>query len=305
MPGAYAHITAVNVASEQMDTVPGFPTEAKAIVLDWLKYCELGAVSPDYPYLHLNKSSHSGAWADAMHKDRTKARLMAGIDVLKAMPRGIGRDKGLAWLLGFTSHVIMDVNIHPVVNRKAGEPYEDHKQAHRECEMHQDTYIFQTRMKLEIPYADHLRYGICACSDPDDEDQIDPDISFVWSRMLRAADAVLYTQGLEPAIDGWHDDFEDIVRHIAGSKLVALARHVLPGGCVYPDFDDIDSQYIENLATPSGPPLHYDKVFDAAVARVVQGWAAVSSDVLGGPAVADRFLANWNLDSGAIMPATA
>ncbi|PKN08550.1 MAG: hypothetical protein CVU73_08955 [Deltaproteobacteria bacterium HGW-Deltaproteobacteria-8] len=305
MPGAYAHITAVNVASERMDEVPGFPDEGKAIVLDWLKYCELGAVSPDYPYLHLAVASNSGDWADAMHKERTKVRLMSGVNALKAMPKSLAREKSLAWLLGFTSHVIMDVNIHPVVNRKVGEPYEQHKQAHRDCEMNQDTYIFHTRMNLEIPYADHLKYGICTCSDSADEDKIDPDVKFIWNRMFRAADGVLYNKGFEPAIDGWHDSFEDIVRNIAGSKLVALARHVLPGGCVYPDFDSIDRQYIENLEVPDGRRLHYDDIFNAAVDRVVQGWAAVSSDVLGGPAVADRFLANWNLDNGAVMSAEA
>lgn len=63
------------------------------------------------------------------------------MDVVKTLTGNV-RDKAFAWLLGYTAHVITDTTIHPVVEPKVG-PYAQNKTAHRECEMHQDAYIFQ------------------------------------------------------------------------------------------------------------------------------------------------------------------
>ncbi|MEI7636860.1 MAG: zinc dependent phospholipase C family protein [Syntrophus sp. (in: bacteria)] len=299
MPGAYAHITAVNVARERLEEQKGFPREGLSIVSDWLKYIELGSVGPDYPYLDVVDGSTAAAWADAMHWDHTGDRIKVGIRVLTKMPPSLAREKALAWLLGFTAHVLMDVTLHPMVGIKVG-PYEENKKAHRTCEMNQDTYIFQTRMNLEIHYASYLKAGICRCSDPADEDKIDPDIFYVWNQMFKDVDLALYMNN-GPRIDVWHNCFEEIVDHIAENRLVALARHVAPkalDGSVYPLFDDIDRQYINNLEVPGGQHMDYDNIFDKGVSNVVRGWAMVASDVLSQTNLAERFLRNWNLDTG-------
>jgi hypothetical protein len=241
----------------------------------------------------------AAAWADAMHWDHTGDRIKVGIRVLSKMPPSLAREKALAWLLGFTAHVLMDVTVHPMVGIKVG-PYEENKKAHRTCEMNQDTYIFQTRMNLSIHYASHLKAGICRCSDPADEDKIDPDIFYVWNEMFKDVDLALYTTN-GPRIDVWHDCFEEIVDHIAENRLVALARHVAPkvlDGSVYPLFDDIDRQYIDNLVVPGGQRMDYDDIFDKGVGNVVHGWAVVASDVLRQTNLAEGFLRNWNLDTG-------
>jgi hypothetical protein len=194
MPGAYAHITAVNLARERLEEQEAFPHEGLSIVFDWLKYIELGAVGPDYPYLDIVDGSMAAAWADAMHWDRTGSRIKVGIRVLANMQPSTAREKALAWLLGFTAHVLMDVTLHPMVGIKVG-PYEENKKAHRTCEMNQDTYIFQTRINLKIHYARYLKDGICRCSDPADEDKIDPDIFYVWNEMFKDVDmGAVYNQ---------------------------------------------------------------------------------------------------------------
>lgn len=299
MPGAYAHITAVNVVQKQMERQEGFPREALPIIFDWLKYCELGAVSPDYPYLDIAHARRASAWADAMHLTRSGDRIKRGIEVLSKMPSSDARDKALSWLFGFTAHVIMDVTVHPVVGLKVG-PYEQNKREHRICEMNQDTYIYNQRLNLGVHYSDHLKSGICKCSDPLNEDKIDTDVFDVWVEMFQAADMSLYVEN-NPDIHAWHDCFEDMVRHIAGGPFIALARHVAPGavnGCYYPEFEELDRQYIDNLKVPSGQMMSYDEVFDKGCANVAQGWAVVASDVLNGSKHADRFLKNWNLDTG-------
>lgn len=301
MPGAYAHITAVNVAAERMDEEPLFPIEGKIIVGKWFSFCELGAVSPDYPYLDLAGGTQAGAWADAMHWHNTGDRIKRGIARLAPMPASPPRAKCLAWLLGFTSHVVMDCTLHPVVNLKAGEPYEENKTAHRKCEMHQDTHIFDAKMNLGIQYADHLKNGILHCSDPDDGDKIDPDVFHLWQDMFQTVDPQQFIDN-KPDIDAWHDWFEDAVRTASSRRLVALARHVAPSGAsdgvLYPLLEDVEAQYIKDLAVPVGLPMDYDKLFDRAVGNVVRAWAVVASDVLTGTSLAQGFLHNWNLDNG-------
>jgi hypothetical protein len=293
-------MTAVNVAKMRLETQPGFPDAGIPIVLDWFKFCELGAVSPDYPYLDVADGTNASAWADRMHWRHAADRIQAGIGILAKMPESAARDKSLAWLLGFASHVVMDATVHPVVNLKAGEPYEQHKKAHRTCEMHQDTYIFQTRMNLNLQYASHLKHGICKCSDPTDEDRLDPDVFYLWNEMFKDADMDLYIT-TQPDMHAWHDCFEDIVDHIADNRLVALARHVMPGlldGSAYPLFGDVDPQYIENLSAPGGRTMRYDDIFDRGVVNVRRAWAVVASDVLEGTTLSGGFLRNWNLDNG-------
>ena len=72
MPGAYAHITLVNIlkAPHHLESVQGFDSYGATAVLDYFKFCELGAVSPDYPYL-VPLDKKACAWADAMHYTNT------------------------------------------------------------------------------------------------------------------------------------------------------------------------------------------------------------------------------------------
>jgi len=72
VPGSYAHITLVNLAREpaRLDAGPGLPNPAALALGRWLKHCELGAVSPDYPYLAIG-SKGAAEWADLMHYQHT------------------------------------------------------------------------------------------------------------------------------------------------------------------------------------------------------------------------------------------
>lgn len=126
MPGAYAHITLVNMLREpkRLESIKSFPTDAISAILDYFKFCELGAVSPDYPYLALG-DSNAKKWADEMHYTRTGSMIHAGVRLLKNM-QGESKRKGLAWLLGYSAHVATDVTIHPVVELKVGD-YDNHK----------------------------------------------------------------------------------------------------------------------------------------------------------------------------------
>ena len=82
MPGAFAHLTLVNEmrTPAQLRAI-GLSNPAAAALNDWFRFTELGAVSPDYPYLAITERG-AAAWADLMHYERTgdmMQRLIAAV----------------------------------------------------------------------------------------------------------------------------------------------------------------------------------------------------------------------------------
>lgn len=295
MPGAYAHITLVNELKEtrRLEALDGFPRAAIPAILDYFKFCELGAVSPDYPYLAIGDAS-AAKWADSMHYVRTGAMIHAGVRALLRL-HGEMQRKCLAWLLGYAAHVATDVTIHPVVELKVG-PYKENKTAHRVCEMHQDAYIFQRLNLGALGLSEHLDSGICACGD---DNSLDPDIRALWQTMLREVHPKEFKAN-PPDPDEWHQQFRAMVDNIAeeGNKLMPIARHVAVNcGLTYPAEDKIDRQYIDNLQVPTGRE-HYDAIFDRAMANVGGVWVLIARGVLQADEVYASRIGDWNLDTG-------
>lgn len=298
MPGAYAHITLVNELKEpqRLERIPGFPRDAIPAILKYFKFCELGAVSPDYPYLAIGDED-AKKWADIMHYTRTGDVIHAGVRRLQTI-KGDARKKGLAWLLGFTAHVTTDVTIHPVVEMKVGE-YKGHEKPHRICEMHQDAHIFQRLNLGEVGMSEHLDSGIATCRDAADPDLLDRDIVSLWTGMLQDVHPEEFATN-PPDIDKWHRGFKFGIGKIAeeGGHLFPLARHVAMGlGLTYPGTSDIDSQFIKGLATPSGKQ-DYNTIFDAAIGNVGTIWQVAASGAMQGQKTYLARIGNWNLDTG-------
>jgi len=298
MPGAYAHISLTNIVKEpnRLESIQGFPNDAISAVLDYFKFCELGAVSPDYPYLAI-KDKNAAKWADTMHYTKTGQMIHAGIKQLRKLKDETQR-KCLAWLLGYSAHVTTDVTIHPVVELKVG-PYKGNETHHRICEMNQDAYIFQRLNLGEIGLSEHLDSGIAACNDHKRKHQMDHDIEILWRSMLKEVHPAKFKANV-PDIHNWHKSFRIMLDDLGeeGNKLWPFARHVAAGlGLTYPAVSDIDKQYIDNLRTPIGNQ-HYDIIFDDAIKNVGTVWQIVASGVLTG---SDDYLVkigDWNLDTG-------
>lgn len=299
MPGAFAHITLVNLMrdTQRLESIFGTTTEAITSVMDYLKFCELGAVSPDYPYLAVG-DSYAAKWADAMHYTKTGEMIKSGIKHIKLLS-GEPKRKAFAWLLGYSAHVVTDVTIHPIVQLKVGD-YEQHKKPHRVCEMNQDAHIFQ-RMKLgEVGLSEHLDTGIGACSDISDDDLLDRDITNLWKRMLQDVHPEMFGSN-PPDIDKWHGGFVFMVDDVAeeGNHLFPLARHVAAGqGLTYPALAEIDQQYIQNLSVPDGNKMHYDHIFDNAIQNVSDLWKTIGLGVFAEDKQYMAQIGTWNLDTG-------
>lgn len=294
MPGAYTHITLVNEAAEPvaLQAVADLPDKVMEVCGKWLKFCELGVVSPDYPYLHFI-SKDSKKWADLMHYKHTDRVIKSAIEQLQKLS-GEPLEKGLAWLLGYTTHVVMDATMHPVINKRVG-PYEQFAVEHRICEMHQDVYIFR-RLNLDDKLAEHIDTGISACTTW--FGGLDKDIRKIWTKAL--ADAYPEEMAInKPKPSKWHRWFRHTVDKLAESRglLVAISRHVAPG-TMYPSHDKLDFSYIKDLPAPLGGTIHFDDLFEIAKRNVHRIWADVAAGALG---INDNYktaVEHWDLDSG-------
>ena len=294
MPGAYAHMTLANCMREthRLDAIPGFPDDAKRAVLSHFEFVELGAVSPDYPYLAIGDGA-SSKWADAMHYPFAGKVISAGIDLLRGRT-GEAREKCLAWLLGYTSHVVADMTIHPVVEMMVGR-YEENKMNHRECEMNQDAEIFERLNVGQIGLSNHLRNGIARCGSGTN---LDSDIAALWNDMLRTIYPAEYLNNT-PDVHKWHRGFIGVVSTISqGQRLTPLARHVAAGvGLTYPAPDDVAEKFRENLAVPGGT-LNYKDLFERAITNTCGEWGTVAGGLFHNDNHYVARLDEWNLDTG-------
>jgi hypothetical protein len=283
--------------SDNKNSIQSLSRENKLHIGQLLHFCELGAVSPDYPYLAVLHPSAKN-WADKMHYERTGQMIHSGIAFLRSWT-GEARNKAFVWLLGYASHVIADVTIHPVIEMKVG-MYQTHKTDHRVCEMNQDAYIYDRRLnKTEIDVAGHLASGIGLCGDAQNQDNLDRDILMLWSAMLEDVHPDDFASN-RPDPNEWHKAFRShlSLASAAGGRLIPIARHVAAGlGLVYPRLADIEQQFITGLTTPIGTK-DYDEIFDVAVENSKTIWDLIARGVFHEDEADLSKIADWNLDTG-------
>lgn len=306
MPAPYAHLTLVNhLKSDAYVDSSAFSDALKDAIREYGHFIDLGAVSPDYPYLALLTPGKQGEWAEMMHLDKRNGDFFRLILDETAQMDDADRDKALAWSLGFVSHAVMDMTVHPVIELKVG-PYDDNADDHRKCEMYQDVHIFRRlRTKKDFDASEYFQHGVGRCSHPDDDKRIDPLIADVWSRCLTKAFPELEEQNGPPKIDAWHNQFSTMVAGIATEGnawgMVPFARHLgKEKGLVYCTEEELESDgsgFISDLNTPENS-MDYDSLFDFAVNNVADAWQRVAQHVFDGDAQASDLFGPWNLDTG-------
>lgn len=295
MPAAYAHITIANLMRDRLDTLPN---SLEQPYLKYSKYCELGAVSPDYPYLDIT-SSDSKKWADLMHYSRTVDFIKEGARLIKNL-EGETKEKATAWLLGYASHVVADCVVHPVVNMIAGGVYSESPEiasAHRRCEMSQDLYIYR-RLNMGVQeFSEHLDSGIKTCSHPDDPKRLDPDITKLWTQIFRNLHGDDYDNS-PPELDAWHKKFCFVMDNLVEEhfRLIPFARHVIyEQGLTYPE--EPRPEHINHIPTPANL-MEYDQVFDKALDEVGLMWDKIAKAIFDDDQTVLAKLPNINLDTG-------
>ena len=297
MSGGYTHITLAQLAIEEacFKREGLLHDDARRALGYWKKFCITGAVAPDYPYLDI-MDSNSCAWADAMHKRLSVALLRNGAAGIRDMADVNVRQKCIAWLFGFASHVATDGTIHPVVNLKVG-PYEQNKTEHRRCEMSQDVYA-HSRLNLGVlDFNRQISTNVADTSDADNPDRMDPDVARLWQDLLTGVYSGLDLQLKAPRVHDWHSAMRRMMKiGESGNVLFPFARHVAAHqGLVYPAA--AETQYIKGLEAPGGLTMDFEEIFQKALNNVVElwGWLALSLQKQASPL---DTLTSWSLDTG-------
>lgn len=303
MPGAYTHISIARLLTSGNSLKSKQMPEARNALLQYPEFCHMGAISPDYPYLKL-LDGKAEFWANAMHhkyEASTEENIIhVGINHIKKLT-GDQKSKCLAWFLGYVSHVTADVTCHPVTNLLVGDYEADNEVAHRESELHQDVYIFKTRLDGDVRKSEHIKNVIGSCADTNDRKKIDPDVEQFWSSLLSKTFPQIHAK-FPVSINSWHNAVQLALDDVAEELSVIPSRHIRAlltgGGVAYPRFNEIDrAKFIDKLKTPKGVRT-YDQVFNLAVKKVIEVWKLVSDGVSGADNLFQDKIKIWNLDSG-------
>ncbi|MGZ5026157.1 MAG: zinc dependent phospholipase C family protein [Methylobacter sp.] len=297
MSGGYTHITLAQLAIEEVRNRRDglLHSDAKRALGYWKKFCIVGAVAPDYPYLDV-LDSNSSAWADAMHKGHTLILLRNGAAKVRNMTDDNVRQKCMAWLFGFAAHVATDGTIHPVVNLKVG-PYEQNKTEHRRCEMSQDVYAHGRLNIGALEFNRQISTNVDDSSDINDGDHMDSDVAQLWQDLLTGVYSGLDSTLKAPKVHDWHRAMRRMMKlGESGNVLFPFARHVAAHqGLVYPSASE--TQYIHALKVPSGSVMDFEQLFQKALNNIVElwGWLALSLQNKESPL---DTAASWSLDTG-------
>ncbi len=303
MPGAYTHISLARLLMSGNALKRQKMPEARKALLLYPEFCHMGAISPDYPYLKLMDST-AEIWANAMHHKygtlTEKNILHVGINHIKKLT-GDKQFKCLAWFLGYVSHITADVTCHPVTNLLVGDYAAGNEVAHRESELHQDVYIFKTRLDGDVGKSEHIKNVIGACGDPDDRRKVDPDIAGFWNLLLEKTFPGIYARHAVN-VNEWHNAVQFFLDDIAEELSVIPSRHIrgalTGGGIAYPRFDEVDkARFIDKLKTPKGPRT-YDQIFNFAQKNITQVWKLISDGIFGDDTAFQEKIQIWDLDSG-------
>ncbi len=298
MPGPYAHITAtLEVAVKpRLRAIESMPDQAVSAVLKFVTYCELGSVSPDLPYMDMT-DPRAMRWADLFHERGSGDFLKTGIAWLRERD-GEVRDKCLAWLLGFASHVAMDVAVHPIINLRVG-PYEQNKTEHRKCELNEDVYIYQRLDLGDVGRSEHFRTLGGPARHRFHRATLDRDIETFWDHILATVYPDTYARS-RPRLTAWYRWYRRAIDKVAEeATLIPFARHVGANlGLVYPTVEEIDDSFIHRLELPDGSRGSYDEVFDRGEEALAEVWGWIASGVYTGDTRYQDRLTNWNLNTG-------
>jgi hypothetical protein len=312
MAGTYAHITLVYTLCRDADllkSIPSLKPAVKRALMMFENFCELGAVSPDLPYLTFLDKNSTG-WANVMHYWTTADFIRSCIPHVYNMKYSTSEaQRCIAWLFGFTAHVVTDLTVHPIVNLKVG-PYKGHELEHRLCEMNQDVYIFHEMKLGDVTNAEFIGgSGIASCIDLDNKHKLYSPIATLWGKALSSIsrDSITMEAGLDkpsddPEPDKWFHNYVLAMDKVAeeGGYLPPLLRRLAEDkGVVYPSYEEMNRGYVDNLASPGGGTINYNEVFRRAQDNVKQIWSELGQALDTGKAQSFT-LANGNLDTGLI-----
>jgi len=306
MPGSYTHITLIEelTSGNSLNNMK-FSSQTEEALLDYSRFCAMGSISPDYPYLNLvGERDMATHWANSMHHKYgtlTKKNILhVGIDYLKNIT-GDEQLKCLSWFFGYASHVVADVTCHPVTNLLVGDYEADNEIEHRVSEMHQDVYIYHKKLNGKVGESEYIENVIGKCSNQNDKYKVDSHIEKMWRHLLKEAFPGVAKE-FKIDIHGWHRAVQFFLEDIATELSILPSRHIrnflTKEGVSYPRLDEIDKdKFINTLETPKGK-MSFDQIFDHAKTKISVVWDLISKAVFENSTQYKDVLKIWNLDTG-------
>ena len=237
-----------------------------------------------------------------MHYIRPSDFVRFGIKRLLQMPFNTGQTRAaIAWLFGYTAHLVADYTIHPIVAARVG-PYSNKKNRanHRRCEFDEDAYIFFKLTGDEVLNTDFLEFtGLAECSVGGNTHKLNTTIIDFWKSCLQEYPHAktrefvrLPAMSLTPNI--WYATYVNVMENFATKD----SAFVLWLGCAYKKAVDVEPSYIENLVVPgSSKTIGYAELFEKTRQNRLQAWTGIAR-ALKEENVALFDLRNGNLDTG-------
>lgn len=299
MAGAFTHFIICDVAKSKRLLMN--PTLWQ-LLNKHSQFLFLGAASPDLPYLSF-KTGHTN-WADVMHYEKTNSIVLNGHNELKKtlLSKNTSDEIKLIWLLGYTSHLIADATIHPIVQTIVG-PYKENPEEHRKCEMTQDSLIFNTYKNYDISYAEFSSIlKFCKNSEYFDE------LMTFWEELV----LINYPEkGEDPTPSSWFKTYTEVIDVAeGGSDMVALFRHIgvgtnylyMPKEEIILSHQEDYKKYYEEIKFPDGKSgLFQNDGFENAMNNVINAWNILYQELISDTIVVSSIIKNWNLDTGVDM----
>ncbi|MDR2209707.1 MAG: zinc dependent phospholipase C family protein [Azoarcus sp.] len=315
MAGIYTHLATVRsiyANYDRLSAISELTPEIKFALQMYANFVDLGSISPDCPYFYLASfDEEANSWANVMHYWRT------GDFVREAITRLRQRDYtekntqiAIAWLFGYTAHLIADLTVHPIVKLRVGE-YEANKSEHRFCELQQDAYMFFHTLGLNAASSDYIKgAGLKSCTNGPRSKRLHNEVADLWKQCALAIkpspDDIDYTFSPVPTTPPqpkeWFKWFCAMIDKGAeeGHRIPILSHVLLKYGFSLPrDQNSIDMSYVSGLVTPNGEKLDFPVIFNMAVDNTVKYWGELAA-ALRKESPKPFSLPNGNLDSGEI-----
>lgn len=312
MACAYAHMTITELLNRNKLIKVKIPDEIINIISNNIKYCNFGSVCPDLSYL-----AQEPHYSDLMHFIKTGDFVKHALNIIKTK-KDKDKEKCIAWLFGYVSHMVTDMVIHPIIEEKVGEYSARPENAlnHLKCEMYQDTYIFKEKLELDISKSEFIDARLKECGNGS---MLDEEITNFWNEIFEKN----YPEenSNKPNINDWFlcftnmiDISEDgeLISNKSDKKVIAigLAHTIINQFCrikgfIYPKSSEIDpnNHFLTNLPTPNGPDS-YLNIFDKALTEVINSWEILSDAILNINDDYINYFSNWNLGSGTFSSST-
>ncbi len=302
MAGQFDHICLVNSACtpEGLDSLTDLMPSVRSALENYPHFCRLGAVSPDCPAVV--GSTDANGWNAVMHYVRPSDFIRYGIPKILPMSFNTAEARAsIAWLFGYTAHLVADYTVHPVVAERVG-PYSNKKNraAHRRCELDQDAYICFKLTGREILDTDFLDFtGLAECGLGGNTHKLNPAIADLWGACLRQYPRTetrefVRLPGMSLTPNVWFATYVNVMENFA-TKHSLFVQWL---GCAYRKRVAVDASYIEDLPVPgSSKTIRYDDLFEKTRQNLIEAWTGLARALKQDDARLFN-LRNGNLDTG-------